>query len=94
MNLLGVVITRIIQEVTGDPIGITLQILTILLSLLIAFLYSRKGLERYGYLLSFVTLPVWVAEEWWYKEWCYFFLNPVYFIVFWIGLKNHWKVKK
>ena len=87
MTLVGNAITEILK----DPFGLTLQVLTVIIGLTDAYLLSKKGLERWGYLLAFVSLPLWVVLEWWYKEWFYFILNPIYFIVWGIGLKNHWR---
>lgn len=75
-------------------VGVVLQILTIMLSLLTGWFLSRKGKERWGYLIGFCSLPLWVIMEAYYQQWFYFFLNPVYFVMWGMGLKNHWKVRK
>ncbi len=85
------VLQRIILEILKDPIGSVIQIATIICSLVISYLFSKKGTERYGYLLSFLTLPVFATLEYWYEEWVYFILNPIYLGIFWIGLRNHWR---
>lgn len=76
-----------------DLYGITLQALTIIIGLVDAWLLSKKGLERYGYLLCFLTLPLWVLLEYHYKEWLYFALNPIYFILWGKGTLVHWRNK-
>jgi len=75
-------------------VGHLLEISTIIASLLTSALLASKGRERYGYLVGFCTLPLWVITEAWYGQWVYFFINPVYFIIWGQGLYNHWRVKE
>ena len=76
----------------SDPYGLILQALTIVIGLLDAWLLSKKGLERYGYLICFVTLPLWVLLELHYKEWLYLALNPIYFYLWGKATIIHWRV--
>jgi hypothetical protein len=75
---------------TLDPIGTTLQISTVVCSLITTWLLSRKGKERWGYLTGFVTLPLWCIMEAYYHQWVCLILNPLYLCWWWKGLKNHW----
>jgi len=70
--------------------GLLLQILTVIASLGTAWFLSKKGLERWGYLIGFCALPLWVAMELFYQQWFYLILNPIYFIIWFRGLKAHW----
>lgn len=87
-------VDKILTEMSKDVFGLILQLMTIVCSLTTAYLLSKKGYERYGYLLSFISLPLWIILEYHYAEWLYFILNPIYIYVFWKGLVNHWKDDK
>lgn len=71
--------------------GLLLQILTVIASLSTTWLLSKKGWERWGYLVGFSTIPVWIIMEYYYHQWFYFILNPIYFYMWGRGLKNHWR---
>ena len=75
---------------TLDPIGTLLQASTIACSLIAAKLLTRIETERWGYLVMFITLPVYAALEAYYAEWVFFCLNPVYVYLYWRALKVHW----
>lgn len=72
-------------------IGFILQVLTVIASLGTTWLLSKKGYERWGYLVGFVTIPIWVVMEYYYQQWFYFILNPVYLYIWGKGLINHWR---
>ena len=74
-------------------LGWILQALTIISSLGISYLFGKKGHERWGYLFSFLTLPLWVFLEWYYHEWLYLMMNPIYFYFWGKALKTHWSEK-
>jgi hypothetical protein len=71
-------------------VGDLLQILCLIFSLLTTWLLSKKKYEKYGYLIGFVTLPVWCITEAFYHQWYYLAINPLYFYLWGLGLKNHW----
>lgn len=70
--------------------GDLLQILCLIFSLLTTWLLSKRKYERYGYLVGFVTLPVWCITEVFYRQWWYLAVNPLYFWLWFVGLRNHW----
>lgn len=74
-----------------DPVGTALQIATIGCSLISAKLLTRKKTERWGYLFTLVSLPVYAVLEIWYAEWVYLCLTPVYVYLYYKCLKEHWK---
>lgn len=71
--------------------GLILQILTVISSLSTAYLLSKKGLEKWGYLIGFITIPFWVIMEYYYQQWFYFILNPIYFYIWGKGIVSHWR---
>ena len=72
-------------------IGFVLQVFTVFFSLLTTWLLSKKGKERYGYLIGILSLPCWILMEWYYQQWFYLVLNPVYLVLWFRGFYNHWK---
>ena len=74
-------------------LGEFLQVTCTVVSLLTTLLLSRKNprIVRLGYLLGFISLPLWVVLEYHYAQWVYFWINPVYLYMWGIGLRNHWK---
>lgn len=84
---------NIIEALQKDWYGISLQVLTIIIGLFDAWLLSKKGLEKWGYLVCFVTLPLWVLLEYHYKEYLYLALNPFYFYLWGKGAWVHWNNK-
>lgn len=81
---------------TLEHVGIVdfvIQTTTVLCSLLTTLLLAWKGKERWGYLVGFVSLPLWVVMEWYYEQWLYLLLNPIYFVLWGIGLVRHWRTK-
>ena len=75
-------------------IGFVLQVFTVFFSLLTTWLLSKKGKERYGYLIGFLSLPLWILMELYYRQYFYLILNPLYFVLWFKGLKNHWSYMK
>jgi len=73
--------------------GSILQISTIAISLLTGLLLSRPRWRRYGYLLGFSSLPLWVIQELYYGQMIYVWLNPIYAVIWGVGLANHWNEK-
>lgn len=71
--------------------GLILQILTVIASLLTGWLLSRKGKEKWGYLIGFCSLPLWFAMELWYGQWFFLLLNPIYFVIWFNGWQKHKK---
>lgn len=74
-----------------DLTGTALQVSTIGCSLIAAQLLTRKKTERWGYLMMFVSLPVYAALEAYYAEWVFFCLNPIYVYLYYKALKEHWR---
>ena len=72
-------------------IGNLFQALTIITSLITGWLLSRRGLERWGYLAGFCSLPLWCIMEFWYGQWVCLLINGLYFYVWGRGLANHWR---
>lgn len=70
-------------------VGLILQALTLLISLTTTYLLSRKGLEKWGYVVGFFGLSAWVVQEAYYQQWLYFVLNPIYFVLYFRGWMNH-----
>jgi hypothetical protein len=74
-------------------LGSLLQVITLGISSLTTWLLSRKGKERWGYLVGFLSLPIWCCLEIYYKEWIFLASTP-FFVVWWLrGLRNNWSVK-
>jgi hypothetical protein len=72
-------------------LGVVLQILTTVASLVTGALLASRRWRRYAYLVGLCSLPLWIALEWWYAQWFYLALNPVYFITWGVGLYRNWK---
>ena len=72
--------------------GFVLQVLIVFFSLLTTWLLSRKGKERWGYLTGLISLPCWILMEWYYGQWFFLYLNPIYVVLWGKGLLNHWKL--
>ena len=74
---------------TLDP-GSLLQLATFPVSALTTWLLSRKGKERWGYLVGLLSLPLWCCLELYYQEYVFFASTPL-FVVWWArGLVNNW----
>ena len=71
--------------------GVAFQILTTVASLLTGTLLATKRWRRYGYLVGLCSLPLWVALEYFYGQWVYLSLNPLYFAIWGVGLYRNWR---
>jgi hypothetical protein len=71
--------------------GTALQIATTLASLLTGALLASKRWRQYGYLLGFCSLPLWAAMEWYFSQWVFLALNPIYVVIWGVGLYRNWK---
>jgi len=72
-------------------IGTILQTLTTLASLATGALLASKRWRRYGYLLGFCSLPLWAAMEFYFGQWVFLALNPLYIGIWGVGLYRNWK---
>jgi hypothetical protein len=72
-------------------LGEALQIATVVSSLTVSWLFSKKETAKWGYLLGLLTLPLWIILEFYYKQWFYLVVNPLYIYLWARGLRNHWK---
>ena len=73
--------------------GDVLQMSTITASLLTGALLARPKWRRCGYLLGLLSIPLWAAQELYYGQMIYFWLNPIYIVIWATGLANHWNNK-
>jgi len=74
-------------------LGTLLQLIVLPVSMATTWLLSRKGKERWGYLVGFLSLPLWCCLEIYYKEWVFLATTPAYMVWWFRGLCNHWKVE-
>jgi hypothetical protein len=58
------------------------------ISLVVTWLLSKKGYEKWGWIVGFFGLFGWVAEEWWFRQYFYLALNPIYFYLYLKGWKK------
>jgi len=72
-------------------LGTVLQIAALPVSMLTTWLLSRKGKEGWGYLLGFLSLPLWCCLEVYYGEWVFFATTPAYVVWWFRGLRNNWR---
>jgi hypothetical protein len=70
--------------------GFVLQISTVICSLLTTWLLSRKGKEKWGYLVGLCTIPSWILMELFYRQYFFCSLNPIYIVLWWRGVVGHW----